>query len=215
MYPVKDVYVTTPFGRIGSTWAAGKHTGTDFRASVGTPVHATVGGVVEHVGWGGSYGSAYGFHIVIRSLTKYKTNRKHLYAHLSGSQIKQGQRVQMGDVIGRSGDTGNTFGPHLHYEERIYPYGYYNYVSPVFLEYKHRVSVRLSKLNPGDKSMSVMRVRRRLRKRGYKIKHGRKMNAEFRKVYSKYQEKLGYKGKAANGIPGQISLRKLGLRVKA
>lgn len=214
MYPIKDVYVTTPFGRPGSVWAAGRHTGTDFRAAVGTPAHATVGGVVEHAGYGG-YGSAYGNHVIIRSQTKSGSTRKHLYAHLSHVGVKSGEHVQMGDVIGQTGETGNTFGPHLHYEERVSPYGYYNYAAPVFLEYRHRKAVKLHKLNPGDKSWSVVRVRRRLRKRGIKNKRSRVMNKEFREAYSKWQKRLGYKGEDANGIPGQISLRKLNLRVKA
>lgn len=216
MYPVKDVYVTTPFGRPGSWWAAGKHTGTDFRADVGTPVRATTRGIVEHVGYGG-YGSAYGNHVIIRSKTRIGNLRKHLYAHLSDTDVREGQQVEMGQQIGNSGNTGNTSGPHLHYEERVSPFGYYNYAAPVFLDYKsrRRVSVRLHNLNPGDRSVDVTKVRRRLRQKGIRVKRGYRMNKEFRDAYAKWQHRLGYTGKDANGIPGPISLKRLGFRVRA
>lgn len=216
VYPVRDVYVTMPYGRPGDVWAAGKHTGTDFRAAVGTNIYATSGGTVEHVGWGG-YGEAYGFHVIMRQKTKLGSTRKVLYAHLSGSPKRVGDWVGIGDFVGKSGQTGNTFGPHLHYEERTSPYGYYNYAAPVFLGYKKRkplVAVRLSKLLPGKKNMSVAIVRRRLRRKGIDISRGRKFTPEVREAYKKWQRKLGYSGEDANGIPGPTSLRKLGLRVK-
>lgn len=215
-HPTKDVYVTMPYGRPGNVWAAGKHTGVDYRAAVGTSIFATRGGTIEHVGWGG-YGQAYGFHVIQRARTKWGTTRKVLYAHLSGAQVKRGDTVKMGDRIGASGETGNTFGAHLHYEERTSPYGYYNHAAPVFPAYqppKPKVTVRLSKLKPGEKSLSVAIVRRRLRRKGIDIKRGRQFNAEFREAYSKWQKRLGYSGTAANGIPGRTSLEKLNLRVR-
>lgn len=217
-YPVKDVYVTMPFGRPGNVWAAGKHTGTDFRAAVGTSVYATRGGTVEHVGWGG-YGQAYGFHVIIRCRTKLGATRKVLYAHLSGASVHAGEVVSMGERIGASGETGNTFGPHLHYEERTSPYGYYNYAAPVFLSYKKKepkpkVSVKLHKLKPGKTAGSVGIVRRRLRRKGIKAGYGFKFDQKFRDAYQRWQHRLGYKGADANGIPGRTSLQKLNLRVK-
>ena len=216
--PVKYVYVTMPYGRPGSVWAAGKHTGIDYRAAVGTPIYATRGGTIEHVGWGG-YGQAYGFHVIQRAVTKSGATRKILYAHLSGSSHRPGDKVDMGDFIGKSGETGNTFGAHLHYEERTSPFGYYNHAQPVFPYYKKRssrpkVSVRLSKLKPDDKSLSVGIVRRRLRRKGIKAGYGFEFNKQFREAYARWQKRLGYDGKAANGIPGRTSLQKLNLRVK-
>lgn len=216
--PVKDVYITMPFGRPGTVWAAGKHTGTDYRAAVGTPIYATRGGTIEHVGWGG-YGQAYGYHVIQRALTKGGQTRKILYAHLSGSTHRPGDKVDAGDFIGRSGDTGNTFGPHLHYEERTSPFGYYNYAAPVFPSYskprsRPKVSVRLSKLKPGRKGLSVGIVRRRLRRKGIDAGRGFEFNPKFREAYAKWQRRLGYEGKNANGIPGRTSLQKLNLRVK-
>lgn len=214
--PVKDVYITCHYGVPGS-WAAGKHTGIDYRAAVGTTLYATRGGTVEQVGWG-SLGSAYGFYVLIRSRTKYGNTRKHLYAHMSSSSLRPGQTVSAGSVIGKSGNTGNTTGPHLHYEERTYPYGYYNYARPVFPYYKKRrprVAVSLSKLKPGRRSLSAAIVRRRLRRKGIKeVGRGFKFDTRLRNGYTKWQKRLGYKGNDANGIPGPTSLKKLGLRAR-
>ena len=86
------------------------HRGLDFAAPTGTPVFAAGDGVVEKVGWNGSYGK----YIRIRHTGTYKT----AYAHLSGysKNIKVGKRVLQGKTIGYVGNTGRSTGPHLHYE---------------------------------------------------------------------------------------------------
>lgn len=126
-------FVTCEFGRKGS-WAAGYHTGIDYRAAVGTEIFATRRGTVEHAGWGG-YGEAYGHHVIIRSWHKTRYI-KHMYAHLSSDKVSVGDKVVAGQTIGLSGETGNVFGAHLHYEERVYPYGYYNHIEPVLPYYR-------------------------------------------------------------------------------
>lgn len=122
-------YVTCSYGVKGS-WAAGYHTGIDYRAPVGTKIFATRGGKVVHAGRGGTYGEAYGIYVVIQTTYRFRT-RQVLYAHLSRTNLRKGQKVKVGDVIGLSGETGNTNGPHLHYEERVKPFGYYNHYRPV------------------------------------------------------------------------------------
>ncbi len=87
------------------------HNGTDFAVPVGTRVVAPADGVVDKTGY--SRGS--GYYIVIRHRGAYST----VYMHLSKIQVKQGQRVKMGATIARSGNTGMSTGPHLHYELRI------------------------------------------------------------------------------------------------
>lgn len=219
VYPVKDVYVTANFGVPGS-WAAGRHTGTDFRASVGTPVHATKGGKVVFSGYGGM-GSAYGLHIVIESPTGVPgVRRRVLYAHLSRSFVTWGEKVKAGERIGLSGDTGNTSGPHLHYEERAYPYGYYNYRSPIFLKYKpiRKPLVYLSDFRVGKKSLSARRVKRALNRKfphGDRLPTNRTWGKDAKAKYARWQKRLGYTGRNANGVPGRESLEKLGFRVRS
>ena len=215
MYPLKYVYVTTPYGKPGD-WQAGRHTGTDFRAPVGTSLYATWGGTVEHVGWGG-YGSAYGYHVIVSCLTRFGQRRKVLYAHMTSSPLRSGERISPGQYIGKSGSTGRTFGPHLHYEERVSPFGYYNYAPPVFLSYNpiRLVTVRLSKVQPGMRNRYVKRVQRRLNRRlgGRDLPVTGYFGPMTRKKYADWQRKLGYEGKDANGVPGRTSLQKMGFRV--
>lgn len=136
-HPTKLNYVTMPYGVPGN-WAAGYHTGIDYRAPVGTSIYATRRGKVVHAGTGGSYGSAYGCYVVIQSWHKGRF-RQHLYAHLSSAKVKVGQRVRAGDVIGLSGQTGNANGPHLHYEERKSPYTYWYHYKPIMQDWYPKV----------------------------------------------------------------------------
>ena len=86
------------------------HRGLDFAAPIGTPIFAAGDGIVEKLGWNGSYGK----YIRIRHTGTYKT----AYAHLSkfSKNIKVGKRVSQGKTIGYVGSTGRSTGPHLHYE---------------------------------------------------------------------------------------------------
>ncbi len=84
------------------------HTGIDFRASTGTPVRATAAGQVTRAGRLGGYGNL----IEIDHGDGYATR----YAHLSRIDVRRGQSVAPGDVIGAAGSTGRSTGPHLHYE---------------------------------------------------------------------------------------------------
>jgi murein DD-endopeptidase MepM/ murein hydrolase activator NlpD len=218
MYPVKNPVVTASFGVPGS-WAAGEHTGTDFAADVGTPVYASWRGTVVYAGGphdAGSQGSAYGNHVVIRCRTKFGRTRHVLYAHLSGDGVRRGEWVKAGEQIGKTGNTGNTTGPHLHYEERTPSFTYWDYARPVFLDYKpvFRPAVRLSKLRPGVRSLSVRRVKRHLKRKGIGEVVNNRFDENFRGRYARWQRRLGYGGTAANGIPGETSLKKLGFRVR-
>jgi murein DD-endopeptidase MepM/ murein hydrolase activator NlpD len=131
--PTELDFVTCEFGRKGD-WMAGYHTGIDYRAPEGTPIFATRRGKVVHSGWGGS-GNAYGNHVTIQSWHRFRFIR-HMYAHLSFSQVKVGDRVIAGEEIGKSGTTGNVSGPHLHYEERVSPFGYWNHIKPVLPQWQ-------------------------------------------------------------------------------
>ncbi|GEM_PF-688939 len=86
------------------------HHGLDFGVVVGTPVRSTIEGTVVFAGWSeAGYGN-----LVIVENGPYKT----YYGHLSDIPVTVGQTVQRGEVIGLSGNTGKSSGPHVHYEIR-------------------------------------------------------------------------------------------------
>ncbi len=89
------------------------HTGVDYAAPTGTPIHATGDGVVDFIGRQGGYGNL----IILRHQKQYAT----YYAHQSrfAAGLKKGDRVSQGQLIGYVGSTGMSTGPHLHYEFRI------------------------------------------------------------------------------------------------
>jgi len=84
------------------------HEGMDFSAHIGTKVFATGEGSVNYAGWRQGYGNT----IQINHGYNYQT----LYAHLSEIDVRIGEKVKRGDVIGKVGSTGKSTGPHLHYE---------------------------------------------------------------------------------------------------
>lgn len=87
------------------------HTGLDFRASMGDPVRATANGKVVSAGWAGGYGRM----VEIDHGNGLSTR----YGHLSAINVKVGQSIKIGQVVGEVGSTGRSTGPHLHYETRI------------------------------------------------------------------------------------------------
>ena len=95
-----------PFSGAG----AEAHSGLDFRGQIGDAVAATASGVVNFAGVQNGYGN-----IVRISL---KSGYEILFAHLSEIDVKNGQTVNSGDIIGKVGSTGRSTGPHLHYEVR-------------------------------------------------------------------------------------------------
>lgn len=112
----------TPYRAAGASWSKGYHTGVDFPVPTGTSVKAVAAGQVVSAGWGGSFG----YQVVIR----HADGRYTQYAHLSAISVKDGQSVVGGQRIGRSGSTGNSTGPHLHFEVRTGP-GFGTDVDPV------------------------------------------------------------------------------------
>ncbi|MFI0982823.1 M23 family metallopeptidase [Streptomyces sp. NPDC021093] len=108
--PVADSYVSTSYKSGGALWSSGSHSGVDFHASSGSSVVAVGAGTVVEAGWGGAYGN----NIVIRMNDGSYTQ----YGHLSSIGVSVGQSVMSGEQIGLSGSTGNSTGPHLHFEAR-------------------------------------------------------------------------------------------------
>ncbi|MDT0614074.1 transglycosylase family protein [Streptomyces lancefieldiae] len=117
-----DAPTGTPYHQAGSSWSKGYHTGVDFPVPTGTSVKSVAAGRVVSAGWDGSYG----YQVVIR----HHDGRYSQYAHLSAISVKDGQSVGAGQRIGRSGSTGNSTGPHLHFEVRTGP-GFGSDVDPL------------------------------------------------------------------------------------
>lgn len=105
--------ISTAYKTAGAMWSSGYHTGVDFIASSGTTVKAVGAGTVVSAGWGGSYGNE----VVIR----HADGKYSQYGHLSSLSVSTGQSVTAGQSIGLSGSTGNSTGPHLHFEIRTGP----------------------------------------------------------------------------------------------
>ncbi|MFJ7074174.1 transglycosylase family protein [Streptomyces sp. NPDC098781] len=112
----------TPYRKAGSSWSKGYHTGVDFAVPTGTSVRSVGTGQVVSAGWEGSFG----YQVVIR----HADGSYSQYAHLSAISVKDGQSVGAGQRIGRSGSTGNSTGPHLHFEVRTGP-GFGSDIDPV------------------------------------------------------------------------------------
>ncbi|MEV6053405.1 M23 family metallopeptidase [Streptomyces sp. NPDC052107] len=126
VHPVKSYTLSASFAQAGSHWVA-KHSGQDFAVPTGTDVVAAHGGTVVKAGPNGAGdGPAYGNAIVI----SHGNGTYSQYAHLSRIDVKVGQIVKTGQHIARSGSTGNSTGPHLHFEVRKTP-NYGSAVDPV------------------------------------------------------------------------------------
>lgn len=116
LWPVQNGlgWMTFPFGPaihpFTGRWYT--HTGIDIAHQIGTPIIATANGIVRKVEYDVM---GYGIHVEIEHSYGFST----LYAHLQRAYVTKGQRVSRGQVIGALGSTGQSTGPHLHYEVRI------------------------------------------------------------------------------------------------
>jgi murein DD-endopeptidase MepM/ murein hydrolase activator NlpD len=107
--PIKNGKITTPYKKLGKWWSKGYHTGVDFAVPVGTEIIAVANGTIMPGGWGSSYGT---------QLIQRVKEGFVIYAHLSKVLVKPGDKIKIGQVIALSGNTGNSTGPHLHFELR-------------------------------------------------------------------------------------------------
>ncbi|WP_369144897.1 M23 family metallopeptidase [Streptomyces sp. R44] len=134
--PVTAYTLSASFNQGGAMWAH-KHSGQDFAVPVGTPVKAAGAGTVVKAGPnGGGDGPAYGNAIVV----KHANGTYSQYAHLSKIKVYIGQKVAAGQQIALSGNTGNSSGPHLHFEIRTTP-NYGSAVNPMAFLRAHGVGV--------------------------------------------------------------------------
>ncbi|WP_306332367.1 M23 family metallopeptidase [Streptomyces sp. KL118A] len=111
--PVESYELSAGFDSAGERWSH-RHTGQDFAVGIGAPVRSVGAGRVESVSCGGGFG----IEVVVRHAGGYFTQ----YAHLAAVTVDQGDRVRTGQWVGQAGTTGNSTGPHLHFETRLTPY---------------------------------------------------------------------------------------------
>ncbi|MFJ6517345.1 M23 family metallopeptidase [Streptomyces filamentosus] len=134
--PVTSYALSASYNQGGAMWAH-KHSGQDFAVPVGTPVKAAGAGTVVKAGPnGGGDGPAYGNAIVVR----HANGTYSQYAHLSKIKVHIGQKVAAGQKIALSGNTGNSSGPHLHFEIRTTP-NYGSAVNPMAFLRSHGVGI--------------------------------------------------------------------------
>ncbi len=114
--PLKNITVYSPYGKRNITvndksywW----HNGVDLKAPLNTPVYAVDEGKVMIA----TYNNSYGYYVVLYH-GKYGT----LYSHLRNYTVNSNDRVKAGDIIGYSGSSGDSTGPHLHFEIRLCKY---------------------------------------------------------------------------------------------
>jgi len=118
----KRVFLASPmeFSRVTSGFAMRMHpilqrmrahNGVDYAAPTGTPVRTVGNGTVDFAGWQNGFGNVV--------FVRHDARRTTVYAHLSRFNVRKGQRVEQGDLIGAVGATGWATGPHLHFEFRV------------------------------------------------------------------------------------------------
>ena len=124
--PFKGEYpITQPYG---GTDTSAFHTGIDYACPLNTRILASGGGTVVFCGWDST---GYGNCVILQ----HKDGKATLYAHLASFPVGQGigQRIAQGEVIGFSGSTGNSTGPHLHFEARYRWDDYKSHFDPMKL----------------------------------------------------------------------------------
>jgi murein DD-endopeptidase MepM/ murein hydrolase activator NlpD len=102
-------HLTAGFGEYSGLWSH-FHTGLDFAAPTGTPIHAVANGIVTSIGYDGAYGN--------KTVITLDDGTELWFCHQNSYVVSVGQEVHSGDLIGYVGSTGNTTGPHLHLEVR-------------------------------------------------------------------------------------------------
>lgn len=106
--PTSGYRISARFGQRGPMWSSGRHTGLDFGAPEGRDIVAADSGKVTKASSAGAYGNL----VEIAHGDGTRTR----YAHLSRIKVDKGQQVRRGEHIGDLGNTGNSSGPHLHFE---------------------------------------------------------------------------------------------------
>lgn len=137
MMPLKNARVTYPYGVKNTVYNKGYHTGIDLAATDYTVYAAVPGTIMEarYTAGRGADPNGWGNYIIFRT-----TDGRHdiIHAHLSAVKVMKGQKISEGTILGVMGSTGNSTGPHLHFEVRKAPWTAKNDINPaVFLGIKN------------------------------------------------------------------------------
>jgi hypothetical protein len=228
--PVANVKVTQAWGKPNPRYQAKRHTGIDFGMAVGTQLFAITDGKVVDVSFDKSYGNKVVIEYVVNGI-KYQD----WYCHLTNAEVAKGAQVKAGSNIAKSGNTGNSTGPHLHLETRVAPFRYGNDVAHPCLDIPNIidpnapadrkvnvlqkvVSIVAPKVPSATKIVNLAELQAgqaddiSLVQSALDIKVTGKYDATTVAAYKKWQESLGYKGSDADGKAGKTSLIKLGNR---
>lgn len=226
--PVKNPRITQQYGKPNTRYKAGRHTGLDLGMPVGTQLFSIVDGTVIDTSFDKSYGNKVVIEYVCDGV-KYQD----WFCHLDKAEVVKGQAVKAGQAIAKSGNSGNSTGPHLHLETRVAPFRYGNDVAHPCLpiaDFVHPQSVNRPKPNIVQKVASVVAPSVpkaskivnlqellagqaddiSLVQSALSVKVTGKWDAATKTAYTKWQNSLGFKGKDADGIAGRTSLIKLG-----
>lgn len=131
---------TYAYGVPNPRYAAGRHTGEDHAAPVGSLALATAPGTVTHAGPGAvRWGEAYGTQVIVRTSDGHYD---YAHNHLSHVLVEVGQAVQPGDVLGLTGQSGNVTGPHSHFEARTAGGRYGSDVHPIHVKRRVKRATR-------------------------------------------------------------------------
>ncbi len=110
--PTSNYHITATFGEVSGLWSS-VHTGLDFATATGTPIVAVASGTVTSAGYDGAYGNKVELRLDDGTVT--------WYCHMTEFSVSVGEHVLQGQQLGTVGSTGNTTGPHLHFE--VHPGG--------------------------------------------------------------------------------------------
>ena len=143
--PVEYNHISSKFGVKRKT---GYHGGVDFAARKGVPVRAVANGKVKLASWNGGYGKQ--VQLQHTEYGPYLTS----YAHLSEIKVKKGRTVKQGDIIGLVGSTGNSTGPHVHFELKVKG----KRVNPLEYTLPNAHEITPEQLKPFQKQIAVMEL---------------------------------------------------------
>lgn len=110
VWPTVCKTISQPYGRKNARYVKGYHTGLDIACANGSPIRAVADGKITAAGWNGPYGN---------QVKQSVGGGEVWYNHLSRIEVKKGDGVSAGSVLGRLGTTGQSTGPHLHLEVRV------------------------------------------------------------------------------------------------